>query len=125
VQSIFEMIDKEIPMVPCSRCGRVCVVRGPGKEDATLLRLAETPENGLCVDCSATSFLKSIPIIVELLDEKGPDGPKAFLSPHMQEQFADLMRAGHADAKPEEINWENVVAHWPLPMPGEKRRKRK
>jgi hypothetical protein len=38
------------------------------------------------------------------------------LAPHVQQQFARVMKAGNADATPEEINWQRVVENWNLPF---------
>jgi hypothetical protein len=43
-------------------------------------------------------------------------GPKALLYPHTRELFADVMRVGCADAKPEEINWTLINENWDLPF---------
>lgn len=45
------------------------------------------------------------------------DKPEALLLPHFQKQFTELMQAGKADMKPSEIDWQEVVRNWNLPMP--------
>ena len=44
-------------------------------------------------------------------------GPQSLAYPHIQEQFAGIMRAGMADAMPDEIGWELIVENWDLPFP--------
>jgi hypothetical protein len=53
------------------------------------------------------------------------DDPRKLLASHVQAQFARLMQAGNADAKPEEINWQNVIDHWDLPFAKPKRARSK
>jgi hypothetical protein len=35
-----------------------------------------------------------------------------------------VMRAGDADAKPDELDWPAIVEYWDLPFPKAKRQKR-
>lgn len=44
-------------------------------------------------------------------------GPKSLAYPHIQEQFAGIMRMGLADAMPDEIAWELIIENWELPFP--------
>jgi len=44
-------------------------------------------------------------------------GPKGLAYPHIQEQFAALMKVGLADALPDEINWNLIIENWDLPFP--------
>jgi len=43
-------------------------------------------------------------------------GPKVLLLPHMHGIFTDVMRAGFADANPDEIDWQLMVDNWDLPF---------
>jgi hypothetical protein len=44
-------------------------------------------------------------------------GPEILLMPHLQEIFTNIMRAGFADAIPDEIDWQRIVDNWELPFP--------
>jgi hypothetical protein len=35
----------------------------------------------------------------------------------MQQHFVQIMRAGNAEADPEEIDWPTIVGNWDLPFP--------
>lgn len=96
----------------CERCGRPCRVGPAGNPDARLLRRSAAPK-GYCVDCAATQFLMNTYPCNMLLDEQGPD---ALLHEAIQEQFAAILAVGLADARPDEIRWDRVVAHWDLPI---------
>lgn len=96
---------------PCERCGRLCRVGGPKRPGARLLRRAVAPK-GYCADCAATQFLKSL----ALAETLAQTGPEALLAPHVQAQFAAMLRAGNADAAADEINWRRVVENWSLPV---------
>jgi len=43
-------------------------------------------------------------------------GPGILMHPHIRELFADIMRTGHADADPDEIDWQKIVENWDLPF---------
>lgn len=92
----------------CERCGRPAR-GGEGSPDARMMRRAQ---RGACVDCSAVLFLQ------RLMNMTGrdcyPDMPNCLRLPHVQEQFANVMRVGNADAVPDEINWERVIALWDI-----------
>jgi len=115
----------EIPVVYCSRCGAPGKLADSATEDAKLLKHATRPEtSGFCVDCAVTDFFKNRSPLAELLS-MNPLGTKMLLDPRVQKQFAGLMQAGNADAKPEEINWQRVVENWDLPFPTKRRKARK
>ena len=133
----------EFNATTCQRCGRQCV-GADGSPDARLLKRAQT---GVCVDCGITLFLQSSELpFARLLTEK-PDEPDAhtlasgkgkktairplsergramLAQPHVQAQFAAIMRAGQADAQAEEIDWTRVVDNWELPAPKPLRKSR-
>lgn len=44
--------------------------------------------------------------------------------PHVQAIFAQILAVGHADAKPDEIDWLEVAANWDLPIQSPKNRKK-
>jgi len=97
-------------IVECKRCGEQCRISGSPGKDAKMLRFAEGP--GLCVNCAVHDWLRNTYPVNILLTQSGP---KAL--PHLQEQFAGIMRLGKADAMPDEIDWEKIVENWDLPFP--------
>lgn len=98
--------------VRCLRCGRPCRVADAANPEARLLRHA-LDGRGLCANCAASHFLQTTEPLMTLLahDRSG------LLRPDMQAQFAAMMRSGHADAGPEELDWAMIVALWELPFP--------
>ncbi len=108
-------------IVPCGRCGvrlRVAAEQNPA---ARLMKRSLGPD-GLCVNCAASSFFYSVEQMRQNIDRFGAD---LFRLLHIQQQFAELMRVGCADARPEEIDWEHVIANWSLPFPATRRTRRK
>lgn len=97
----------------CERCGARLKVDTPRSSNAKMLRRSKEPK-GLCVNCAVHDFLRNTYPPNILLAQSGP---KVLLFPHIQEQFAELMKEGHADAKPDEIVWERIVENWALPFP--------
>lgn len=95
-------------MTHCQRCGRLCRSQGPAGQGARLLRKAA---EGLCPNCAVTEFLRSISPLSEILEKRGPE---VLRSPHVQAQFALMMASGNADMRPEEIDWDAVIANWEL-----------
>lgn len=126
------MSDDSFFIVPCPRCGRPCKVAKPRNPDARILRLAtkETAAAGacLCVNCAATEFYKTV-LEADELFKMSPygreNGAKCLLLPHMQKQFAEVLRAGNADASPDELDWLAIVEHWDLPFPKIERPRKK
>lgn len=102
---------KEI--VDCGRCKAHCKVDTPKNPKAKMLRRSKEPK-GLCVNCAVHDWLRNTYPPNILLAQSGPN---VLLLPHIQEQFADLMRVGFADAEPDEIDWERIVENWDLPFP--------
>lgn len=93
--------------IPCDRCGRLCQ-GAAGRPDARVFRRAI--RKGHCTVCHTISILKQ-------LDESHggalfPSGPECLRYPHVQEQFAAVMRAGNAEVDAAEIDWDLVIAGW-------------
>jgi len=44
-------------------------------------------------------------------------GPRGLAFPHIQEQFAGIMRSRCSDAMPDEIGWQAIIDNWDLPFP--------
>ena len=107
-------------MTPCLRCTRPCEVSPPTAPPGRLLTRSASP-SGLCPNCAVRTFLAATPLA--RLAETSPAGPAAFLVPHVQAQFVQLMARGGAQMRPDEIDWEAVVAQWDLPLPGTRRRR--
>ncbi len=103
----------------CLRCGRLCRVGKPIHPDAQLLRYTDKPE-GLCVNCATTQFLQSVETVADGVEKHGPN---CLLDPRIQAQFAALMAVGHADAMPDQIDWELVALNWKKPFPKKARRR--
>lgn len=99
--------------VNCERCGARCRVAGPGNPKAKMLRRSAKPA-GFCVNCATHQWLlNTYPVNIQLAES----GPSILLHPQVRELFADIMRAGNADAKPDEINWNLMCENWELPWP--------
>jgi hypothetical protein len=75
----------------------------------------------VCQLCGHALFLYSVEHIKRMIDEKR----ELLLWGASQQQFAVLMQAGRADAKPEEINWQSVHDNWELPFPKAKKRSKR
>ena len=97
----------------CGRCGAVCKVDPVAGSKATMLKRGRDPK-GLCINCAAHDWLRNTYPVNLLLARSGPKG-LAF--PHIQEQFASLMKTANSDASPDEINWQKIIENWGLPFP--------
>lgn len=100
-------------IVNCERCGAHCRVDALRSSDAKMLRRSKEPK-GLCINCAVSDWLRNTYPPNILLAQSGP---KVLLFPHIQEQFAEIMKVGFADAKPDEIVWQRIVDNWELPFP--------
>lgn len=109
----------DIKAIPCDRCGVPCRVATESNEDARLLQASTVPQ-GYCASCGVAHFLQVISPMGQLIKD-----PQMLLAPHVQAQFAKLMQAGNADAKPEEIIWDKVVKDWALPFPDQAKKSRR
>lgn len=103
---------KQTEIINCQRCGARCRITGPPGKKAKMLRFAKGP--GLCVNCAVHDFLRNTYPPNILIAQSGP---KVLLFPHIQEQFAEIMKSGFADASPDEIDWQIIVDNWDLPFP--------
>lgn len=110
-------------IVWCDRCGDPCMFTGDPGAEARLMRRSPVAK-GLCVNCSATAFLKAM--VGPTIDRKAAEAAERgdehpLLNPKAQESFAAVMLAGKADADPFELDWQSVVDRWDLPFPKVKR----
>lgn len=108
-------------IIACPRCGHLCKRSTPVNPDARLLIRTDSA-NGLCPNCAVTAFLMSVEPVKAGIEMNGV--AKVLSNPLVREQFITVMRAGGADMKPEEINWQSVIDNWALPFPAAKRKKR-
>lgn len=101
----------------CTRCGAPLQFREPERNpDARLLRKSAVPV-GYCAACAMANWLQHTEPLNTILAKKGP---AMLLDRRVVDQMANVLAAGCADAKPQEIDWLSVVVHWDLPFPGDK-----
>jgi hypothetical protein len=104
----------------CERCGRLCQVAETTNAEAKPIRKSLVPK-GCCVDCSVTCFIKTGPLREVLpggaWTAPGFDVGTVFRLPHVQQQFAAVLRAGKCVEAVDEIDWGRVIAKWDLPAP--------
>lgn len=105
------MKDNPENSICCKRCNIRCQVAGPRNPDAKMLRRSK---EGMCVNCAVHDWLRNTYPCNILLARSGP---KSLAHPHIQEQFAGIMKTGMADASPDEINWNLIIENWDLPFP--------
>lgn len=133
-------------LVVCDRCGRNCQA-GKADPKARLLRISETDE-GLCLDCAVTEWLRVTEPICYMLGVHPQAGkwqqreqaswdhsrkrhgeertsPEALLLPQVQECVAGIMRTGKAQADPANVNWKWIVSNWEIPFPPKRKRRKR
>jgi len=108
-----ETLFNEAGSTNCERCGAQLQVDTLKNSKAKMLRRSKEPK-GLCINCAVHDWLRNTYPPNILLAQSGP---KVLLFLHIQEQFAEIMKVGFADAKPDEIVWERIVENWDLPFP--------
>lgn len=97
----------------CERCGVQLKVDAVPGSKAKMLRHSKEPK-GLCVNCAVHDWLRNTFPPNILLAQSGP---RILLFPHIQKQFAEIMKVGSSDAKPDEIDWDRIIENWDLPFP--------
>lgn len=110
----IEVIDLAGAEGACERCSVPLRVAGGRNVEARMLRLAKTPQ-GFCIDCAVRAWFHCMRDSIRDLD------PKELRHAWIQEQYGRVMKAMNADARPEEITWERVIANWDLPLRGAQR----
>jgi hypothetical protein len=95
----------------CGRCGEPLQVADRRNPEARLLRHAKVPR-GLCANCALTQFLLTTEPISNLIKAQ----PEVLRLPHVQAQVKAVLVANQADASPDEISWERIIANWHLPV---------
>lgn len=103
----------------CGRCGRSCKVNHVPGSKARMLKRSKVPK-GLCINCAVHDFLRNTYPVNMLL--AGMRNPECLILPHLQQQFAGILRSDFSDAKPSEINWRLIVDNWELPFPNKIKR---
>lgn len=98
--------------VRCERCLLSLKVTDDRNEDARVLRKAKTGQ-GVCVNCAATQFLRTMEPLATVLSARGPE---VLRSEAAQVQFGAMLAAGDSDAKGAEVDWNAVIEHWELPL---------
>ena len=99
----------------CTRCGvRLQFTGKPPGADARLLRRSATPV-GYCASCAMALWLQHTEPLNIVIARKGPS---ILLDRRQIDQMANVLQAGCADAKPQEIDWVSVVINWDLPFTG-------
>jgi hypothetical protein len=106
----MDLPGNKIEIVYCKRCGAKCRV-AKGSSNAKMLRRAS---EGYCVCCAVHEWLLNTYPVNILITQSGP---RCLLFPHIQEQFAGIMKSQKSDALPDEINWQKIVDNWSLPFP--------
>lgn len=106
-------VNKIDSVIRCGRCKTPCKVDKLRNPKAKMLRRSKEPK-GLCINCAVHDWLRNTYPPNILLAQSGP---KMLLFPHIQQQFAGIMRIAFADAKPDEIDWQRIVDNWDLPFP--------
>ena len=95
------------------RCGARCGVNPVAGSKARMLKRGKSPK-GLCVNCAVHDFLRNTYPVNLLLAQSGP---QSLAYPHIQEQFAGIMKSRCSDAMPDEIGWQAIIDNWDLPFP--------
>ena len=80
---------------------------------AKMIRWSKVPK-GLCVNCAVHDWLRNTYPVNLLLARSGARG---LALPHIQEQFAGIMKSRCSDALPDEIDWRAIIDNWELPFP--------
>lgn len=102
--------------VNCTRCN--CPLQFTGREpgeEARLLKRSKTPV-GYCASCAMALWLQHDPMADSLRYVINAKGTNILLDRRCIDQMANVLAAGIADAKPQEIDWVSVVIHWDLPF---------
>jgi len=97
----------------CGRCGARCKVNPVAGSRAKMLKRGSDTK-GLCVNCAVHNWLRNTYPVNIILAQSGP---RSLALPHIQEQFAGIMKSQCSDAVPDEIGWQAIIDNWNLPFP--------
>lgn len=108
-------------VVSCKRCGTACRVAATADNAARPFRHADG--DGQCTACIVADFIQ-----VELAHalsamDKEHDIRDVLRAPHIQEDFGQMLRVGCSELGEQEIDWEQVIAVWDLPLVKRRRSK--
>ena len=95
----------------CQRCKAKCKIDPKAQSNAKMLKRGKTVR-GYCVNCAVHNWFRNtypINLTFTTLD------PETLRLEYIQQQFANIMRAGNADANPDEIDWLEIIWNWNLP----------
>jgi hypothetical protein len=110
--STLEPIDERGKTANCPRCARAMQVARARRKDGEILRLSKTTK-GVCCDCAVTEFLYNTYPANTIIDESGPE---LLLKPGIREAFLQSGLMDRADLNIDEVNWQNIVTNWHLPV---------
>ena len=96
----------------CRRCGKKLRVDPKPQSNAKMLKRGSQAK-GFCINCAVHDWLRNTYPVNIIFTTLSPD---ALRLEHIQQQFITLMQAGNADANPDEIDWERIIANWKLPF---------
>ena len=97
----------------CERYGAALKANPVAGSKAKMLKRSKSPK-GLCVNCAVHNWMRNTYPVNLLLAQSGPRG---LALPHIQEQFAGIMKSRCSDAVPDEIGWQAIIDNWDLPFP--------
>ncbi|MCE2968028.1 MAG: hypothetical protein ACK55O_14355 [Phycisphaerales bacterium] len=109
-------------IVNCDRCAVRCRIAATSNDQARLLKHAK--DRGFCPNCAITAWLRRFiesPHMKAALacNPSGEKPPECFRLPHLQEQIGRVLAAGQADLPAEALDWDEIIANWDLPFPGQ------
>src|ERR1035438_1859748 len=99
--------------VKCRRCGVACAAQQPGKSNARPFRKAVRGFCAACVVCRFFQGDENTGVGHALPPDFDPEGLRL---PHIQEQFARVLAVGGSELTMDQINWDEVIAKWNLPI---------
>ena len=112
----FELLKNAGKQVDCSRCGAPCMVASKRNLKARPFQHGDGENGGFCGNCAATEFLQSPAIDISYLLPEGTDVREALGAAHVQECFANILKAGMSDLKDFEVDWSKIIENWHLPF---------
>ena len=98
----------------CQRCKAKCKIDPKPQSKAKMLKRGKTAK-GYCVNCALHDWLRNTyPANLILAGMRNP--AETLRLDHIQQQITGIMKAGLADACPDEINWLEIIWNWDLPF---------
>lgn len=140
--SLFQDPSESVPTKNCVRCNIRCRATTKVNPNAQLFVIGDMKTGKYCANCLVVDFFKNfdlgpsssmgkwyfdptIPIPEYMQDDpeenKKRFNPASFREPHIQRQFLAILAVGQkeygAELRPEDIDWDEVIANWHLPFP--------